>query len=92
MARDDLSDPKSLGQAWQVFGAWSYNADNSQPFEHFLEAGVTRVGPFGRPQDSVSLKASYLRLSDKQVDFRISSASLQLAEISICQRESLGSS
>ncbi|CAH0645841.1 MULTISPECIES: carbohydrate porin [Pseudomonas] len=70
VARDDLSDPKSLGQAWQVFGAWSYNADNSQPFEHFLEAGVTRVGPFGRPQDSVSLKASYLRLSDKQVDFQ----------------------
>lgn len=70
VARDEVADAQSLGQAWQVFGAWSFNADDSQPFQHFVEAGVTRVGPFGRPQDSISLKASYLRLSEKQYDYQ----------------------
>jgi porin len=37
-----------------------------QPFSHFAEVGVTRLGPFGRPQDTLNLKASYLRLGARQ--------------------------
>ncbi|PNW15977.1 carbohydrate porin [Acinetobacter sp. AKBS16] len=61
---------KDLDKAWQVFGAWSWNADEFQPFQQFIEAGISRIGPFGRPQDSVNLKASYLRLSEKQAEFQ----------------------
>lgn len=53
-------------KAWQWFGAWSWSADDMQPFEHFAEVGLTRLGAFGRPQDSVNLKVSYLRLGAHQ--------------------------
>ncbi|WP_409315039.1 carbohydrate porin [Pseudomonas putida] len=53
-------------RGWQVFGAWSWSADDMQPFSHFAEVGVTRLGPFGRPQDTLNLKASYLRLGARQ--------------------------
>jgi len=52
--------------AWQTFGSWSWSADPRQPFEHFLEAGVTRLGLGGRLENSVNLKASYLRLGQHQ--------------------------
>lgn len=61
---------KSLDDAWQFFGAWSWNADEMQPFQQFVEAGISKIGPFGRPQDSLNLKASYLRLSEKQAEFQ----------------------
>lgn len=53
-------------KAWQWFGAWSWSADDIQPFEHFAEVGLTRLGAFDRPHDSVNLKASYLRLGAHQ--------------------------
>ncbi|WLH81749.1 carbohydrate porin [Pseudomonas sp. FP2335] len=70
LSREGNSPTGAPDNAWQVFGAWTWSADDLQPFEHFVEAGVTRVGPFGRPQDSVSLKASYLRLGAKQVQYQ----------------------
>ncbi|MBD9604356.1 porin [Pseudomonas sp. PvR086] len=70
LSREGGSSAGNPDKAWQVFGAWTWSADDLQPFEHFVEAGITRVGPFGRPQDSVSLKASYLRLGDKQVQYQ----------------------
>lgn len=53
-------------RGWQWFGGWSWSADDMQPFSHFVELGLTRLGPFGRPQDTLNLKASYLRLGARQ--------------------------
>ncbi|WAH55347.1 carbohydrate porin [Pseudomonas silvicola] len=70
LSREGAHATGAPDKAWQVFGAWTWSADDLQPFRHFVEAGITRVGPFGRPQDSVSVKASYLRLGDKQVQYQ----------------------
>lgn len=70
LARDDDAQSGAPEKAWQAFGTWSWSADDVQPFEHYLEAGITRIGPFGRPQDTVNLKASYLRMGDKQARYQ----------------------
>ncbi|WP_245217857.1 carbohydrate porin [Pseudomonas eucalypticola] len=64
LARDgDSGEPR---RGWQWFGSGSWSADDMQPFEYFAEVGLTRLGPWGRPEDRLNLKVSYLRLGERQ--------------------------
>lgn len=57
-------------RGWQVFGSWSWPRGDWQPFSYFAEVGLTRLGPFGRPQDQLNVKASYLRVGAKQAEWQ----------------------
>lgn len=63
-------DARLPEKAWQWFGSWSWSADDIQPFEHFAEVGITRLGAFDRPQNSINLKASYLLLGARQAKWQ----------------------
>lgn len=57
-------------QGLQAFGSLSAAADDKQPFSHFVEAGLTYLAPFDRPQDKLNFKASYLQVNDHQLQFQ----------------------
>lgn len=57
-------------QGLQAFGSLSAAADEKQAFSHFVEAGVTYLAPFDRPQDKLNVKASYVQVNSHQLQFQ----------------------
>lgn len=57
-------------EAWEVFGLASYSAYGANPFRLNAELGVTWRGAFGRPDDALSMKVGWQRMSRNQQEYQ----------------------
>lgn len=59
-----IKDPESL----LVFGSIEAAPGDNQPYQGFVETGLTYLNPFDRPTDMANIKVSYARLGSRQLE------------------------
>ncbi|NWO55141.1 carbohydrate porin [Chromohalobacter israelensis] len=59
-----IKDPESL--LW--FGSVEAAPGDNQPYQGFVETGLTYLNPFDRPADMANVKVSYARLGSRQLE------------------------
>ncbi|WP_129139513.1 carbohydrate porin [Modicisalibacter coralii] len=62
--RGDSVDPEAL----LVFGSMEAAPGDNQPYQAFVETGLTYLNPFDRPADMANIKVSYARLGSRQLE------------------------
>ncbi len=62
--RGGIADPQAL----LVFGSVEAAPGDNQPYQAFIETGLTYLKPFDRAADMANIKASYARLGSRQIE------------------------